>query len=335
MPITEVRKDPGTLTLTVIAEYPVPVRRVWDAYCDPRQLEKFWGPPEWPATFTRHDMTQGGRSDYRMTGPQGESSHGYWEFLLVEAPRRFEVIDGFAHPDGSPNVELPTTRMSVGFEPIGEGSRVTTVSTFNSLDELEELVRMGMEEGLRTAMAQIDAVVADLSSFAAGNAVQAQILGDTQVRTGRVIRGDLTDVWRAHHDPDIMKRWLLGPDGWTMPVCEVAVAVGERYRYEWENDAGNRFGFTGELLASSPPRRAVTTEILIGGEAPVTVNEMTLTPVDGGTLLVIVITYPSAEARDAILGTGMVDGMETSYSRLESLLPEITQTKSSGSLPTR
>ena len=101
-------------------------------------------------------------------------------------------------------------------------------------------------------------------------------------------------------------------------MCEVATDVGDTYRYEWAQvDGEERFGFTGEVLESSPPHRAVTTEQMIGMDGPGTTNEMTLTPVEGGTLLSILITYPSAEVRDMVLGTGMTDGMETSYARLE------------------
>jgi uncharacterized protein YndB with AHSA1/START domain len=118
-----------------------------------------------------------------------------------------------------------------------------------------------------------------------------------------------------------MKRWLLGPDGWNMPVCEIATRPGEGYRYEWEQEDGsNRFGFQGELLESQPPHRAVTTESMIGMEGPSTTNEMTLTAVEGGTLLTLIITYPDAATRDMILGTGMTKGMEQSYARLESEL---------------
>lgn len=89
-----------------------------------------------------------------------------------------------------------------------------------------------------------------------------------------------------HNDADLMKKWMLGPDGWTMPVCEIAAKVGDSYRYEWENEAdGDRFGFTGELLESQEPYRAVTTEAMIGTDFPPTLNELTLTPVEGGTLL--------------------------------------------------
>ena len=76
MPITSITKNPEALTMEVVADFPVRVERLWDAYADPRQLEKFWGPVEWPATFTRHDMFPGGRSEYAMTGPDGETSAG-------------------------------------------------------------------------------------------------------------------------------------------------------------------------------------------------------------------------------------------------------------------
>jgi uncharacterized protein YndB with AHSA1/START domain len=304
--------------MTVVADFPVPVQRLWDAYADPRQLELFWGPPTYPARFTRHDMYPGGRSEYVMTGPDGDESRGYWEFLAVDPTQSFEVRDGFANPDGSANSEMPSMRMVFHFTATADGSQVSTTTYFTSVTDLDQLLAMGMEEGMREAMAQMDAVIADLATFAVGRACEAQILSDTQVRVSRVIRGTLDQVWAAHHDPALMQRWLLGPDGWTMPVCEVAVVVGEHYRYEWESvDGAQRFGFTGQLLQSAPPHRAVTTEQMIGMDGPGTTNEMTLTPVEGGTLLSIVITYPSLEVRDMVLATGMTDGMETSYARLE------------------
>jgi uncharacterized protein YndB with AHSA1/START domain len=318
MPITSVNSDPATLTLTVVADYRVPVERLWDAYADPRQIEKFWGPEQWPATFTRHDMAVGGRSSYWMTGPDGARSQGWWRFLKVEPQRVIEVEDGFAGDDGEPNQAMPTMRLVFNFEKTAHGSRFTSVTHFPSVEAMEQLVKMGMMEGLQSAMGQIDAVLADLKSFAASRATESQILSDTEVRLSRVIRGGINDVWRAHHDPSLMKRWLLGPDGWTMPVCDVATKVGDSYRYEWEKaDGTQRFGFEGELIESDAPHRAVTTERMIGVEGPGTTNVMTLVPVQGGTLLTIVVTYPSRDVRDMVLGTGMVGGMETSYARLE------------------
>ncbi len=211
--------------------------------------------------------------------------------------------------------------MVFAFEATPNGSRVTTTTHFDSPAGLERMLAMGMEQGMTEAMGQMDAVLADLASFAAGDSTTTQLLSDTQVRISRIIRGGLEAVWRAHHEPALLPQWLLGPDGWTMPVCEVATEVGHRYRYEWaQTDTDRRFGFTGMLLESLPPHRSVTTETMIGAEGPSSTNELTLTAVEKGTLLSILITFPDAEIRDNVLATGMTDGMETSYARLESLI---------------
>ena len=333
MPVTNVTKDPENLTLTVVADFAASVQRVWDAYTDPRQLEKFWGPPEWPATFTRHDVFPGGKTHYFMTGPDGSSHGGFWEWIDVKAPEgphsdtvaSFEVKDGFANPDGSPNTEMPTGRMVFHFEPTDAGSRVIITSYHNSADEFAQVIEMGQEEGMREAMGQIDDVLADLASFAHGVGTKTDILSDTVIRVSRVIRGSVEDVWRAHHEPELLKQWMLGPDGWTMPVCEPSTEVGGTYHYEWaQTDGDARFGFEGEVLEIEPPHRSVTTERFIGPDGfhppAQTTNELTLTPQESGTLLSVVITYPNAEVRDTVLATGMTDGMETSYARLEDVL---------------
>ena len=272
MPITSIEKNLDALTMTVVADFAATRQRLWEAYTDPRQIEKFWGPVEWPATFTRHDVFVGGRSAYVMTGPNGERSAGFWEFLAVDDGRFFEVHDGFAGDDGEENTAMPSMRMTFSFEDTNGGSRLVTTTHFGSLDQLEQLLGMGMEEGMASAMGQIDEVLADLASFAAGNGTDLDILSDTQIRISRIIRGTVEQVWQAHHDPVLLTQWMLGPDGWTMPVCDVATEVGGSYRYEWEPDdapedgAPGRFGFDGELVESDPPHRAVTTERMIGVE---------------------------------------------------------------------
>ena len=316
MPVTSLTRDDEALTLTVVADFAVSRQRLWDAYVDARQIEKFWGPPTYPSTFTRHDAFAGGRSHYTMTGPEGDQHGGYWVWESVDAPRQFVVTDGFADLEGNPVESMPVMRAEFAFDETPTGSRLTVTSTFASAEQLEQVVAMGMEEGLQESMSQIDAV---LASFAAGAGTEKQILSDTQVRITRVIHGSVAQVWRAHHDPDLMKRWLLGPDGWTMPVCVVAEKVGDTYIQEWESDDGSqRFGFTGTLIESASPHREVTTEQMIGTDGPQTRNELTLTPIQGGTLLSLVVTYPDAATRDMILATGMTDGMEASYARLES-----------------
>src|SRR5687768_3990809 len=160
MPIVEIQKDLEKLTMTVVAQFAAPVARVWAAYADPRQLERFCVRPEWPAKFERHDFTVGGRSEYVMTGPNGEQSRGFWEFASIDAPRAFEVKDGFLGPDGKQAAGMPTMRMRFAFEPHDGGTRMVTLTTFPSLEALQQLLDMGMEEGMKAAMSQIDGVLA-------------------------------------------------------------------------------------------------------------------------------------------------------------------------------
>ena len=162
MPIVRVDKDLENHTMTVVAEYDAPVERVWQLYADPRQLERFWGPPTWPATVVDHDLSPGGRVSYFMTGPDGSKSAGYWDVLEVEAPRRFVVEDGFADDAGQPNPDMPKTRMQLEFEERSDGgTSMTVVSTFASTDARSQMLEMGMEEGMREAMGQIDGVLAE------------------------------------------------------------------------------------------------------------------------------------------------------------------------------
>ncbi len=160
MPVTEIQKDPSTLTMTVIGQFAAPVERVWAAWTDPRQIERFWGPPEWPATFDRHDFTVGGRSAYYMTGPNGEKSRGYWEFVSVDPPHAFEVLDGFADESGAPATAIPAMRMRISFSAVDGGTRMRNVCTFASLEAMEQVLAMGMEEGIRAASNQLDGVLA-------------------------------------------------------------------------------------------------------------------------------------------------------------------------------
>ncbi|MDI6024167.1 SRPBCC family protein [Leucobacter sp. UT-8R-CII-1-4] len=324
MPITSVDIDPQALTLTVIADFTAPVRKLWDAYLDPRQIERFWGPPTHPATFTRHDGFTGGLTKYHMTDPEGQTYHGYWNWVAVEEGISFEVRDGFAGEDGNPNPELPTTRATFEFSPTALGSRLVTTSYFDSLEELEQLQAMGMVEGMSSAMGQIDGVLADLASFAFGNSTETQLIGDTQARVSRVVRGTVAQIWQAFTDEALLRRWQLGPDGWEMTVCEVGSKAGDTMRTQWrETQSGESFGFTGEVLEITPPQRLVTTERMVspadqnGEESPETINELTLTPVEGGTLAAYLITYPSTEVREMILATGMAEGLEISFVRLE------------------
>jgi uncharacterized protein YndB with AHSA1/START domain len=160
MSVTAIDKDLEALTLTVTAEYDVTADRAWQLWADPRQLERWWGPPVYPATVEEHDLRPGGKVTYFMTGPTGDTPHGYWDVVEVSAPRLLVVQDGFAADDGTPIEGMPATRMQLDIADRDGGVTVTVTSTFASLEALEQLIGMGMEEGLRQAMGQIDAILA-------------------------------------------------------------------------------------------------------------------------------------------------------------------------------
>jgi len=161
MTVTDVRKDPATCTMEVVSELDAPVDEVWQMWADPRRLERWWGPPTYPATFVDHDLTPGGSVTYFMTGPEGDTHHGWWRVVAVDAPNRLEVEDGFADDNGVPNPDMPVTQMVVSVEPLADGrTRMTIASTFPSVEAMEQMITMGMEEGMREALGQIDALLA-------------------------------------------------------------------------------------------------------------------------------------------------------------------------------
>lgn len=164
MPVISSETDAEALTMTFVAEFDAPVERVWQLWEDPRQLERWWGPPTWPATFDQHDFEVGGRSAYYMTGPDGEKAGGWWEITAVEAPARLEYNDGFADDDGKPVADMGAMHGVVTLEAVEDRTRMTVLTTFTSTEQLEKMLAMGMEEGMREAMGQIDAILAEVTA---------------------------------------------------------------------------------------------------------------------------------------------------------------------------
>jgi uncharacterized protein YndB with AHSA1/START domain len=162
MTVVAVDKDAQALTMTMNAEFDASPERVWQLWSDPRQLERWWGPPTYPATFTAHDLRPGGRVAYHMTGPAGDQPRGWWEVMEVDPPRRLVFRDGFANDDGTPNDDLPVTVAKVTIEDIGEGkTRMSLQSIFPDPEAMEKVLAMGAEEGLKEAIGQIDAILAE------------------------------------------------------------------------------------------------------------------------------------------------------------------------------
>ena len=162
MTVTNVHKDLDALVLTITAEFDATPERVWQLWSDPRQLERWWGPPTYPATMDAHDLRPGGRVEYHMTGPTGDQPRGLWDVLEVDPPRTLVFRDLFADANGNPNPELPAMTGTVTIEPISAGrTRMSIASAFQTRAALDQVMAMGMEEGITQAVGQIDAILGE------------------------------------------------------------------------------------------------------------------------------------------------------------------------------
>lgn len=161
MAIDAIDQDPDAATITVRAHYRVPPERLWRIWADPRQLERWWGPPTYPAEVLEHDLVPGGSVTYAMTGPEGDRHRGWWRVLEVDAPHTLVVEDGFADAEGTPVADLPVTVMRLDIAAADDGaSTMTITSTFAAPEAMQQVVEMGAIEGMRAAMSQIDGILA-------------------------------------------------------------------------------------------------------------------------------------------------------------------------------
>jgi uncharacterized protein YndB with AHSA1/START domain len=160
MSVTSCETDISTGTLTLVADFAATPEQVWELLADPRKLERWWGPPEYPATFVTHEFTAGGEVVYYMTSPEGAKFFGYWQITSVNPPKLLEFTDGFANDDGSPNPSMPVTSASIEIFEHNGGTRMQLQSTADSSADMKKLIEMGVVEGLTAAVGQMDALLA-------------------------------------------------------------------------------------------------------------------------------------------------------------------------------
>lgn len=156
--------DAEHLTLTVVAEFEASPMQVWDVWEDPRKLERWWGPPTYPATFSRHEFVAGGQCRYHMTGPTGDQPRGWWQIDLLDPPNRIEFLNGLAGDDGEPIPGIEPMAGVVTFEATESGTRMTALTHFLDTAQMERMLSMGMEEGMRGAVGQIPGILRQLTT---------------------------------------------------------------------------------------------------------------------------------------------------------------------------
>ncbi len=159
MSVISVHTDHDDLTVTVIADFDAPIERVWELWSNPRELERWWGPPDYPATIEKHDLTPGGEVMYSMAGPEGDRHRGMWRVAAVDPPTSLDFSDVFADADGSPLADMPVSRVAVRFTEAEGGTRMEMRSKFDSREALEKWLGTGTREGQQQAIAQMDVLL--------------------------------------------------------------------------------------------------------------------------------------------------------------------------------
>ena len=164
MTIWNIEKHAEARTMVITAEFDASVADVWQLWADPRLLERWWGPPGYPATFERHELTPGGTITYCMTGPaDGDRFDGTWTVVEVDAPTRLVVEDAIVDEDGTPSDGNSMTRLEIDIAAVGDTTRMILTTHFDSLDGMEEAIAMGVVDGMRAWSSQIDALLAEIA----------------------------------------------------------------------------------------------------------------------------------------------------------------------------
>jgi uncharacterized protein YndB with AHSA1/START domain len=154
--VTSVDTDHDRLTVTVISDFDAPIEQVWELWSDPRKLERWWGPPNYPATFEKHELFPGGEVTYFMTDPQGGRYSGLWRVTAVDPPSSIEFTDVFADTDGTPIADMPANRVRVRLTARDGSTRMELRSKFDSRGDMENWMSTGTLEGMQQAIAQMD-----------------------------------------------------------------------------------------------------------------------------------------------------------------------------------
>ena len=159
MSVIRLIKDRQHATFTVLVALDGTLEQVWDLFADPRKMEKWWGPPTWPATFTDYTLEAGGETTYTMTGPEGDTSGGWMEFTTVQKPALLELRDGFSNDDGSRSTDFEPMNLRITFDQEGGAVQIEVTTFFGDLEYMDKMFAMGLEEGLAGAVGQMDGLL--------------------------------------------------------------------------------------------------------------------------------------------------------------------------------
>jgi uncharacterized protein YndB with AHSA1/START domain len=294
------------LVLTRLLE--APRELVWKVWTQNEHLARWCAPQGFTITHSEGDLRPGGAWRTCMQSPESVDhwvGGVYREIVPVERLVFSHIWDG---DDGQPGHE---TQVTVTFAEQGK----QTLMTFHQKYFHSLASRDGHEEGWSESFDRLNDYVQQVHNK--GGAITVTTPSEREILITRVFNAPRHLVYEAYSKPEHVARWLLGPEGWSMPVCEIDLQVGGAWRYVWRGPEGAEFEMHGVYREIVPSERLVCTEVFEEHEALVTT---TFTEQNGTTILRTTVLHASSEARDGHLQSGMEVGLEASYQRLEELL---------------
>ena len=332
MPKKTDAKSEFDLTITRLVDAPRAL--VWQAWTNPELLKKWWAPKPFTTPEAEIDVRPGGKFRTLMVGPDGTEYPGSGVFLEVVEQERIVFTDAL-EPGWRPSNHPFFTAIFTLVDENGK-TRYTARAMHKNDDDRRKHEEMGFHQGWATCADQLAKLAESLKCPASDSpsASPAKRSGKLKITTptdreiviSRAFDAPRVLVWDALTKPELLKRWLFGPDGWSMTVCEIDLRVGGKYRYVWTKmPSGYEMGMGGVYREIAKPERIVSTEQFddpwYSGEA---LGTAVLTERDGKTNLVTTMRYESKEVRDNVLKSPMDEGMELGYDRLEKLLASLS-----------
>lgn len=327
----------SNLNLVFHRVFDVPVERVWRAWTEPEQVMQWWGPDHFTCPVAKMDVREGGRTLVCMRAPKefgGQDMYSTWTYTKIVPLKEIEYLHHFADKDGN-RVEpaaqglppdMPSeVRNLVVLKALGDHQTAVTVTEFDWPDTpMREMSRQGMEQCLDKMAASLAAsptAAAKPSPMQGPGALQVTTPSDREVAMTREFNAPRHLVFDAWTKPELLKRWLYGPDGWSFAVCEMDMKPGGAIRWVWRGPDGTEMGLRGVYREITHPERIVHTELFdedwTGGETLVTVE---FAEQNARTTVTMTILYSSKDSRDGALKSGMEMGMEMGYQRLDEML---------------
>lgn len=327
-------------------ELRAPRALVWRVSTEAKHMAQWFGAKGTKVIHAAMDLRVGGTYHYGLASPDGSEMWGRQVFREITPIERLVFVQSFSDPEGGlgrhpaaatwPREMLATTT----FEELGPEKTLLTVSWVPLGATAEELAtfdqaRAGMSGGFGGTFDQLEGYLATFGAGCEGDAPRSSppggrgklsltASGESELVMTRAFAAPRPLVFAALTEPAHVRRWLLGPPGWTMPVCEIDFRVGGTFRYVWRNDRGTDMGMGGTYREIAAPERIVHSELFdedwTGGEALVTTL---LEERDGRTTMTTTVRYSSRAARDGVFASPMEAGVAQSYDRLEEVLVDL------------